>query len=418
MRLQKALITSILILLAPALVVRASAQTIVKTRTRVSASAETAVFGEPVTFTASVTVLPGGTPVGVVKFKDLTAGELLGSAPVDATGVARLVVGSLKPGVHSIRGTFRGTTGQPSSSGKDTLAVRREYVVLGADTGSLVIVQDARTLDEVFRFDAFPGFTGGISVAATDLTDDFIPDIVVGAGHGGGSLVSVFDGATSAPLRSFFAFPGFNGSVAVAIGDITADGRADLIVAASVNGHVKVFDGVTGAMIRSFFGFQGSAGRVSLGAGDINSDRAADIIVGAPANGHVKVFDGSTNVLLRSFIAYSGFAGSVNVAAGDINGDGVSEILTGAGSLATHVKAFDASTLALRASFQAYAGSPYGVRVGAADVNGDGADDILTTPAGPVPHVKIFDGPSLALAGSYLVIYPPAGAGMLITGSR
>jgi len=56
--------------------------------------------------------------------------------------------------------------------------------------------------------------------------------------------------------------------------------------------------------------------------------------------------------------------------------------------------------------------------VGAADVNGDGADDILTTPAGPVARVKIFDGSSLALAGSYFVMYPPAGAGMFITGSR
>ncbi len=89
-----------------------------KTRTSVGVSDATAVFGEPVTLSATVKLATGGSPVGIVKFKDVTAGALLGSAPLDANGVATLVVSSLKPGIHDIRGTFNGSTDQASSSGK------------------------------------------------------------------------------------------------------------------------------------------------------------------------------------------------------------------------------------------------------------------------------------------------------------
>ena len=416
MKLQGALLTSFLLLATVANPVEAQIK--LKTRTSVSVSDATAVFGEPLTLFATVKLVTGGTPVGMVKFKDVTSGALLGSAPVDAKGVATLVVTTLKPGIHDIRGTFNGSTDQASSSGRSRVVVRREYTILGADKGSLVIVLDTRTHDEVFRFDAFPGFGGGVSVAAADMTDDYIPDVVVGAGTGGSSIVSVFDGSTGALLRSFQAFPGLIGSVTVAVGDVNADGRTDIIAAASANGYVRVFDGVTGAVIRSFFAFQGVAGATSIAAADVNGDRIADLIVGAPINGHVKMFDGSTSALLKSFFAYPGYGGGVYVAAGDLDGDGVPEILTGAGSLATFVKAFDASSLALRASFYAFPGSPYGARVSAADLNGDGQDDILTMPAGPMTQVREFSGLTLAQLDAYFVFDPPAGAGMFIAASR
>jgi hypothetical protein len=403
----------------------AFAQSLLKTKTRVDVASATTVFGEPVTFTATVSPIgrwPGTSPVGVVSFEDLSSDKSLGTASLGAGGTASVVVTDLAIGTHAIKATFLGSIGQDGSSGRVTVAVspaaRRDYIVLGADLGSLVIVQDARTRDEVFRFDAFPGFTGGVSVAAGDLTGDSVPDIVVGTGVGGGSLVGLFDGVTHAPLGMFLAFPGSNGPIAVASGDVTGDGRADVIVGAPENGQVKVFDGVTGTLVRNFSAFAGVSGGVSLAAGDINGDGAADVMVGAPVNGQVKVFDGATNVLLRSFFAYQGFAGGVYVAAGDINGDGVSEILTGPSSVATQVKAFDGATLALRAGFLAYAGAPYGVRVAAAAVNGDGVDDILTAPAAPIGNVKIFDGASLALLESSLAVNLPAGAGLYVTGSR
>ncbi len=172
------------------------------------------------------------------------------------------------------------------------------------------------------------------------------------------SRVMVYNAQTGAVLHSFDAFPGFAGSVTVATGDVNRDGFEDVIVGTgpgAPNGHVKVFDGATGAEFRSFFAFQNYNGGLSVGAGDVNGDGKADIIVGA-AGSHVKVFDGATGAEIRSFLAFPGFAGGVNVAGGDVNHDGFTDIVVGAtaNSNGGHVKVFDGATGAEAQSFLAF----------------------------------------------------------------
>ena len=243
---------------------------------------------------------------------------------VNPSGEALFLTSALTPGAHTVAASFATSSANFVSSKADSIVqhVTRDVVVLGADVGSLVIVMDARTNEEVFRFEAFPGFRGGVTVAAGDVNGDSVPDIVAGTGPGGGSLVAVFDGVTRAAIQSFLAFPGFSGGVSVAAGDVNGDGRDDIIVGVAVNGHVKVFSGANNALLASFFAYPGFTGGVSVAAGDVNGDGRADIITGAALNGHVKVFDGATNALLTNFFAYPGFTGGVNVAAGDVNGDG------------------------------------------------------------------------------------------------
>jgi hypothetical protein len=169
-----------------------------------------------------------------------------------------------------------------------------------------------------------------VFVASGDVNGDGKADIVVGADAGGAPHVKVFDGATGAEIRSFFAFdPGFLGGVRVAAGDVNGDGKADIITGAGPGtlSHVKVFDGLTGAEIHSFFAFTPSfTGGVFVAAGDVNGDGKADIVVSADAGAtpHVKVFDAISGTEIRSFFAYDpAFAGGVRVAAGDVNGGGV-----------------------------------------------------------------------------------------------
>jgi hypothetical protein len=169
-----------------------------------------------------------------------------------------------------------------------------------------------------------PAFTGGVRVALGDVNGDGVPDMVTGAGPGGGPHVRVFDGTTGAEIRSFFAYStGFTGGVFVGAGDVNGDGIADIITGAGPGGgpHVRVFDGTTGAEIRSFFAYPPAfTGGVFVAGADVNQDGAADIITGAGPGGgpHVRVFHGGTGALLQSFFAFPpAFTGGVFVAGAD-----------------------------------------------------------------------------------------------------
>src|SRR5215204_1445602 len=227
--------------------------------------------------------------------------------------------------------------------------------------------------------------------------------IVVGADEGVPPHVKVFSTPGNEEVQSFLAYAaGSTGGVRVAVGDVTGDGKPDVIAGAGPGGgpHVKVFDGATGAEVRSFFAYdQGFSGGVFVAAGDVNGDGVAEIVTGTGANAnaaaHVKVFNGVNLNELASFLPYGGaFKGGIRVAVGDVNGDGVPDIITGAASATSHVKAFHGRTQSELASFFAYTPTfAGGVYVAAGDVNGDGAADIITG-AGPGggPHVKVFSG--------------------------
>src|SRR5262249_38137059 len=84
------------------------------------------------------------------------------------------------------------------------------------------------------------------SVAVADVDKDGVPDIITGAGAGGGPHVEVFDGRTGTEKAGFLAYaPDFRGGVRVAALDLDGDGRAEVVTAPGAGGGrlVKVFDG-------------------------------------------------------------------------------------------------------------------------------------------------------------------------------
>lgn len=293
----------------------------------------------------------------------------------------------------------------------------------GAGAGPHVKVFSGTSVAETASFFAYsPSFTGGVRVASGDVNGDGFADIVTGTGAGAAPHVKVFDGRTGAEIRSFLPYgAGFTGGVFVAAGDIDGDGSADIITGADAGAgpHVKVFSGETGAEIRSLFAYGPTfSGGVRVAAGDVSGDGRDDIVTGTgPGASHVKVFDGMTGAEIRSFLPYGGFSGGVFVAAGDINGDGRADIVTGADADASpHVKVFDGSSGVELRSFFAYAPTfTGGVRVAAGDVNGDGLADIITgAGAGAGPHVKVFDGQSGALLRSFFSHDPSFTGGVFV----
>ncbi|MBX7104371.1 MAG: VCBS repeat-containing protein [Gemmataceae bacterium] len=187
-----------------------------------------------------------------------------------------------------------------------------------------------------------PGFRGGVRVATADVDGDGYADLITGAGPRGGPHVQVFSGLgpfpIDGPISSFFAYDAsFTGGVWVAAGDVTGDGRADIITGADAGGgsHVRIFDGVTRDIVREFFAFIPEfRGGVRVAAGDITGDSLADIVCAAGPGGgpHVIVYDGKTGQVALQYFAYEAtFRGGVFVSAGDVTGDGRADVVTGAG---------------------------------------------------------------------------------------
>lgn len=305
---------------------------------------------------------------------------------------------------------------------------------------------NANSPEGASRFDnqSYPGFPGEVRVALDDFNLDGTEDIVTAPGPDGGPHIRIRSGINPATiLAEFFAYnPVFAGGVYIATGDIDGDGTPDVITGAGAGGgpHVRVFRGGTFVPILDLFPYGGFTGGVRVAAGDINNDGRADIIT-APGPGgspHVKIYSGMTvfanpndNGLIEgnlgSFFAYAPtFAGGVFVASGDVNGDGVDDLITGAGDGGgPHVLVFTNSSPVPIGNFFAY-GATFagGVRVAAVDQDGDQFADIITG-AGPGagPHIRIISGRILFQFGvtndlaSFFAYSPFFTGGLYVTGS-
>jgi hypothetical protein len=109
----------------------------------------------------------------------------------------------------------------------------------------------------VAEFMAFEAeFTGGVNLAVGDVTGDGKADVVVGAGVGGAPRVRVFDVETGRALQDFYAYEeDFRGGAGVAVVDLDRDGKAEVVTGAGVGGGplVRIFSGDTGRQIDAYY---------------------------------------------------------------------------------------------------------------------------------------------------------------------
>ncbi len=304
-----------------------------------------------------------------------------------------------------------------------TLSVGGQVYVAGSDAGQLPTVKVFNSLSGALRtsFQAYAlGFRGGVRVAVADFNGDGTQDFVTAPGPGGGPHIKVFDGKDGLVLSQFFAYDaGFTGGVYIATGDVNGDGTPDIVTGAGAGGgsHVRVFNGLSAQLVSGpigeYFAFPGFLGGVRVAAADTNKDGKAEVITAAGPGGgpHVIVWNPQTRTERFGFFAYGAtFRGGVYVTAGDTNFDGFADVVTGAGEGGgALVRYYDGRNGIRFREFYAFpqntggVGSnsiwSSGVRVGfISDIDGDGLADIVAAPgAGRAPNVRIFSGAGLNL---------------------
>ncbi|OWK36092.1 beta strand repeat-containing protein [Fimbriiglobus ruber] len=257
----------------------------------------------------------------------------------------------------------------------------------------------------------FPGFTGELRVATADINGDGVPDLIVGAGPGGGPRIIVYDGSNGHVLEDFFAFDStFTGGVYVATGDFNAGGGGtpSIIIGAGEGGgpRVLVVNGLTGAVQLNAFAFEATARTgVRVAAGDYNGDGIDDLIVSAGVGGgpRVRVFNGATlkslNVLADFFAYDPSLRGGVNISAGDFNGDGLADIIVGSGAGgAPRVTIFNAASpnpnqpTTLLDFFAFNSNTLDGARPMFVNIEGNAQPDIVVGTGNEFPEIAAFSG--------------------------
>ena len=186
----------------------------------------------------------------------------------------------------------------------------------------------------------------GVRAVMADVTGDGVADIIAGTGPGVPAEVVVISGVTHQIVQTYFPFGStFTGGVFVAAGDVTGNGYADIAVSPDQGGgpRVVVYDGKTGSILANFYGindpnFRGGA-RVTMG--DVNGDGLADLIVSAGAGGgpRIAVYNGASiragqtpTELVNDFYAFDpSLRNGAYVTVGDLTGDGYDDLVFGGG---------------------------------------------------------------------------------------
>ena len=268
------------------------------------------------------------------------------------------------------------------------------------------------------------GFAGVTDLSAVDLGGDGINELVVSYGFNDFPEVKILrlDGSL---VNSWHPYArGFEGQVNVVGGDVDGDGKVEIITAPGEGGgpHIRVFDGYGNVETGFMATEQTYRSGVEVALGDVTGDGKKDIICSLIEAGKysVKFFDNTGRTVLPAITIDDGEVLSpLKVTAFDLTGDGKAEIVVGSGlGNLPQVYVYDQSG-ALLSKFLAY-GENFRGGVDMAVMRMAEENVIVTSPGfGGGPHVRFFNWKGEAREPGKFFVYPEGFRGgiNLVTGN-
>ena len=324
-------------------------------------------------------------PAGLATDRSLVAGQPY-SETFTVTGLTGVYVfsvagGTLPPGLTlSPAGALTGT---PTTAGTYAFTVAATDPTGGQAVRGYTLTVSAPP-PVVVPADVLAHFTDlgpAARVVTADLNGDGVPDYIGASGPGVPNRVQVLDGHTLAVLADFSPFEAsFTGGVCVAAADLTGAGTVAVILTPDVGGGpvVAVYNGAALARgqvaeVARFYGIADPnfRGGVRAAVGTAGGVTALVVTAGPGGGPRVAVYDagavaaGSADPtrLVPDFYAFEpGFTGGVTVAAGDLGGSSDLAFGVGAGG-GPRVRVVDLAALLATGGVASVDAAPAGVRV-------------------------------------------------------
>jgi hypothetical protein len=226
------------------------------------------------------------------------------------------------------------------------------------------------------------GGSGTSAVAVQDLNGDGKLDIVLAnTSSTVGVLLNAGTGTFPATATTYASGATSGNASAVALGDVNADGKADIVVLNTNDSTVGVLLGSgTGTFLAATTYAVGSYSYpTGLALADVNSDGRVDVLVANNTTSSVGVLlSRSTGGLGTVAQLSTGSRNPQSLTAGDMNGDGKPDIIFGssAGEVVVLLNSGTGTFTTTAAAYPSGGSSVQRVKVG--DVNKDGKLDVVT----------------------------------------
>lgn len=234
-------------------------------------------------------------------------------------------------GNNAQTGRSMANVGDVTGDGYDDLVIG----VPGADSAYAWDLKDHQVIRLFTNGIASSGF-GRAVASASDLDNDGIPDVIIGAPGAGKAYV--YSPVIDVPLYVLSGYESFGGAVG-SVPDFNGDGVSDLVVGSTAQsfGRVDVFSGAGGQIIWSTSMASGTGlGTAVTGMQDFTGDGYGELLVGYPgliaangASGAVHLFSGLPTVFGLSSAQFHPMTGTtpVSILTTDMNGDGYTDII-------------------------------------------------------------------------------------------